>query len=230
MADKSSNSPTDNSTASSQNSQHPPSEKPWDARLAFRIIQPFKDTAVSPNMFTTLRLLVGLASAYCFAGGEYYNTAALLFALSHLLDHTDGELARLTGKTSPFGHYYDLASDALIMILLFVTIGVGLANNSTQPETLTPVFGHWSILMGIIAGSSIAIIFQCRNIIENYHGKVATKQANFWGFEVEDILYLLPLVTIFNGLPLFLLAATIGAPIGAILVWRQYQSNCLEYN
>ena len=35
-------------------------------------------------------------------------------------DHTDGELARIGGKTSRIGHLYDLASDAAVTILLFI--------------------------------------------------------------------------------------------------------------
>lgn len=188
-------------------------QKPWDAKLAYILIKPFKNTPVSPNYFTTLRLIVGLFSAYVFSKGNHPNVAALLFSLSHFLDHTDGELARLTGKTSRFGHYYDLACDALVMSLLFISIGFGL----------TDKLGQWSILMGCIAGISVAVIFQLRNIIENNLGKTATKQANFSGFEVEDVLYLLPVVTLLNGLPTFLTAAAIGAPIGAIIVWNQYK-------
>ena len=40
------------------------------------------------------------------------NLGALLLVLSNFLDHTDGELARISGKTSRVGHLYDLASDA----------------------------------------------------------------------------------------------------------------------
>lgn len=189
-------------------------QKPWDAKLAFALVKPFAATPVSPNAFTTLRLLVGLLSAYFFAQGQHANLAACLFSLSHFLDHTDGELARLTGKTSRFGHFYDLACDAIVMILLFLSIGIGLQDT----------FGAWSILMGAVAGISVAIIFQLRNIIESNLGKSATKQANFWGFEVEDILYLLPLVTLIQGLPTFLIAAAVGAPIGAIVVSLQYKN------
>ncbi len=189
-------------------------QKPWDAKLAFLLIKPFRNTSVSPNYFTTLRLIVGLFSAYIFSKGQHPNVAALFFALSHFLDHTDGELARLTGKTSRFGHYYDLACDAIVMILLFVSISLGLTNH----------FSQWSILMGCIAGISVSIIFQFRNIIENKLGKAATRQASFSGFEAEDILYLLPLVTLLNGLPVFLIAAAVGAPIGAIIVWNQYKN------
>ena len=55
------------------------------------------------------------------------NIAALLLILSNFLDHSDGELARMSGKTSRIGHLYDLASDAAVTILLFVAIGIGVA-------------------------------------------------------------------------------------------------------
>ena len=34
--------------------------------------------------------------------------------------------ARLTGNSSAFGHYFDLYSDALVNISLFVGLGIGL--------------------------------------------------------------------------------------------------------
>ena len=58
--------------------------------------------------------------------------------------------------------------------------------------------------------------------MENEYGKAATKQPQFSGFDAEDILYLLPLVTWANGLESFLLAAAIGAPIALSVVAGQY--------
>src|SRR5580698_9523180 len=103
--------------------------RPWDARLARRLVTPLKDTRVTPNYLTTLRLLIGLAAALAFLPGTYgwSNLAALLLVLSNFADHTDGELARLSGKTSRIGHMYDLASDALVTVLLFCCIGIGVA-------------------------------------------------------------------------------------------------------
>src|ERR1700712_3545792 len=75
--------------------------RPWDARLARRLVAPLKDTRVTPNHLTTGRLLVGIGAAFAFTPGTYgwSNIAALLLMLSNFLDHTDGELARLSGKT-----------------------------------------------------------------------------------------------------------------------------------
>src|ERR1700727_2643770 len=102
--------------------------RPWDARLARRMVAPLIDSWVTPNHLTTLRLGVGLAAAAAFTPGSYgwSNLAALLLVLSNFLDHTDGELVRMSGKTSRFGHLYDLACDAIVTILLFAAIGVGV--------------------------------------------------------------------------------------------------------
>lgn len=187
-------------------------QKPWDARLAHCVIKPFINTPITPNYFTTLRLVTGLLACWFFAQSDQPILAAWIFALSHFLDHTDGELARSANKGSRFGHLYDLASDAVIMVLLFVSIGYGL---QTQ-------FGGISLLAGLVAGVAISVIFQLRHVIEDRLGKSATAQAQFAGFEVEDIMYLLPLVAIFGGLGPFIFAAAIGAPIGAVIVIRQF--------
>src|SRR4029077_27521 len=103
--------------------------RPWDARLARRLVAPLVDSWVTPNHLTTLRLLVGLAAAAALIPGSYAwsNIAALLLVASNFLDHTDGELARLSGKSSRIGHIYDLASDAVVTILLFIAIGIGVS-------------------------------------------------------------------------------------------------------
>src|SRR5712672_4688300 len=95
-------------------------QPPWDARLARILVTPLKDSWVTPNHLTTVRLGVGLAASAAFLPGTYgwSNLAALLLVLSNFLDHTDGELARLSGKSSRIGHVYDLASDALVTVLL----------------------------------------------------------------------------------------------------------------
>ena len=186
-----------------------PAQRPWDARLARRLVLPLKDTWVTPNQLTTVRLLVGLAAAAAFIPGTFFwsNIGALLMVLSNFLDHTDGELARISGKTSRFGHLYDLASDAAVTILVFIAMGfgVGLAG------------------LGLLSGTAIALIFYFRLRIEEIAGKSGTRQAAIGGFETEDILYLAPLVTLCNGVPTFLMAAAACAPLYAIWVTIEYR-------
>ncbi|MEE2982968.1 MAG: CDP-alcohol phosphatidyltransferase family protein [Pseudomonadota bacterium] len=188
--------------------------KPWDARIASFIVTPFVDSRfVHPNHLTSLRLIVGFTGAVCFARGESPNLAALLIVVSNFLDHTDGELARLSGKTSRFGHYFDLASDALVTIGMFAGIGIGLAQST---------LGTKAIVMGAIAGVAVAVIFHLRNDMENHLGKIATRQPQWAGFEAEDVLYLMPAVTFSGSLEWFLYAAAVGAPVACVFVAAQY--------
>jgi archaetidylinositol phosphate synthase len=196
----------------------PAANRPWDARLARRLVAPLIHSWVTPNHLTTVRLVVGLAAAAAFIPGSYVwsNSAALLLILSNFLDHTDGELARMSGKTSRIGHLYDLASDAAVTILLFIAIGVGVAAKPGTDLGLPPA------VLGLVAGTAIALIFYLRMRIEELLGKAATQQASLGGFETEDVLYLLPLVTLSNALVPMLVAASICAPLYATWVVIDY--------
>jgi archaetidylinositol phosphate synthase len=191
---------------------------PWDARLARRLVSPLKDSWVTPNYLTSVRLLIGLAAAAAFLPGTYAwsNLGALLAVLSNFADHTDGELARLSGKTSRVGHLYDLASDACVTVALFLAMGLGVSAGNRLSSPVPPG------VLGAIAGIAIALIFFLRMRIEERAGKVATRQSSLRGFETEDILYLLPLVTLCNGVSTFILTASIGAPLFAAWVAVDY--------
>ncbi len=189
---------------------------PWDARLARRLVGPLSDSWVSPNHLTTVRLLVGLAAAAAFLPGTYgwSNAGALLLALSNFLDHCDGELARISGKSSRAGHLYDLVSDALVTVLVFVALGVGVG-------------GHLGLLLpppvlGCIAGCAIALIFYLRMQIEQRLGKAGTLQASLGGFETEDVLYLIPIATLCDRTASLLIAAGAVAPLYAAWVVFEY--------
>jgi archaetidylinositol phosphate synthase len=192
---------------------------PWDARLARRLVRPLRHTAVTPNHLTSVRLLFGIAAACAFARGGYgwMNGGALLLVISNFLDHTDGELARISGKSSRIGHWYDLISDVAVTVLLFTAIGIGVGTRTAS------VLGVSALALGVLAGSAVTLIFVLRMRIEELAGKGASRQATAGGFETEDVLYLLPLVTLCNATLAFLVAAAIGAPLFALWVVRDYR-------
>ena len=198
---------------------NPPAARPWDARLARWLVTPLIDSRVTPNHLTTLRLVVGLAAALAFTPGTYAgsNLAAVLLVVSNFLDHTDGELARLSGKSSRIGHLYDLASDAVVTILLFVAVGIGVGAKSTTHLEIPPV------LLGAVAGCAVSIIFFLRMRVEDVLGKTATRQGSLGGFETEDVLYLFPVATLFDVLLPLLLMAAVVAPLFAIWVAIDYR-------
>ncbi len=188
-------------------------EPPWDQQLARRLVAPLQQTAVTPNHITTLSLLTGLAAAGLFAaGGALAHLGAVMFVLALVLDHADGELARMTGRTSRFGHYYDLAADATVLTMVFMGIGLGLPSGALD---------GWAAELGVLAGVSIAIIISLRAEIERRLGKAATRQPNLLGFAVEDVLYLLVPITWVGALEPFIALAGVGAPLYALWVLWQ---------
>ena len=190
-------------------------DKPWDAQIAYKLIYPLRNTYVTPNYLTSLRLLFGIFAGIFFALGEYKysNIGAFCFVLSNFLDHADGELARLKNQISSKGHIYDLVSDALVNILLFLGMGIGLMQTN---------LGVYACIMGIISGTTVAAIFYMRNDIEKNIGKKNARQPHKSGVEAEDILYALPIITYFQLDYYFIFAASIGAPIFCIYVIKDY--------
>src|SRR6266446_6767873 len=64
-----------------------------------------KGTSITPNAVTFLWMICLLGAAAAFSLGKYIFLilGALLILLSYVLDCTDGELARLTSRTSKIG-------------------------------------------------------------------------------------------------------------------------------
>jgi phosphatidylglycerophosphate synthase len=64
----------------------------------------------------------GIAAAVELGRGSLL-AAALLVQLKTLLDNADGQLARLSGRTSAFGRYLDSEVDLLVNAALFTALG-----------------------------------------------------------------------------------------------------------
>jgi phosphatidylglycerophosphate synthase len=64
----------------------------------------------------------GIAGAVELGRGSFV-AAALLVQLKTLLDNADGQLARLTGRTSAFGRYLDSEVDLIVNAALFAALG-----------------------------------------------------------------------------------------------------------
>ncbi|MBF0354882.1 MAG: CDP-alcohol phosphatidyltransferase family protein [Alphaproteobacteria bacterium] len=192
------------------------SHNTWIHKVSRLGVRPLVNTAVTPNQITTLRLACGIASAALVASGEASLIAwgAGLFLVSMVLDRADGELARLSGKTSPWGHRYDLIADSLSNALIFVGLGIGLRDG---------FFGIWSIPMGFLAGAAVASILWLVMRAEALQGARAAEISGSGGFDPDDGMLAIP-VLIWLGLSQVLLAlAAIGAPAFAIFFFLKFR-------
>lgn len=95
--------------------------------VSTRISRVLAYTSVTPNQFTIITGLVGLATGVFAAMGGYWNflIAGALFHLTSVLDGVDGELARLKFKSSPFGQWLDTLVDNLSYVAGLAGIIIG---------------------------------------------------------------------------------------------------------
>jgi phosphatidylglycerophosphate synthase len=77
---------------------------------------------VPPPVVVVAAGATGIAAAVELGRGSLV-AAALLVQLKTLLDNADGQLARLTGRTSAFGRYLDSEVDLLANAALFTGLG-----------------------------------------------------------------------------------------------------------
>ncbi len=182
---------------------------PYDQRLAALMVRPLARTPVTPNQITAVTLLLALGAAYLFAQGDgrAADWGAGLFVLARFLDHFDGELARLTGKKSRLGYYFDYIAGALSYTALFVGIAIGLA---------TGPLGGWALAFGA-AGAGSAIISLFINLEIDKQMDLADGEATgypgFAGFELEDGIYLIAPITWLGWLSPFFVLCAIGAVV-----------------
>lgn len=193
------------------------SHNTWIHRAARLAVRPLATTRIAPNHVTTLRLVTGFAAAGVLAHGDdaWRHWGAGIFLFSMFLDRADGELARLSGKTSPRGHTYDLVSDSASNALAFLGLGVGLRDG---------MFGAWASPMGFAAGAAIAAILLLVVRLENLHGARAGELGGLGGFDPDDAMLILPLAVWLGGADWLLLAAAVGAPGFALLMLAKFRS------
>ena len=162
------------------------SHNTWVHRMVRPAVRPLVRTPVTPSQLTWLRLLTGLCAAIAFSQGEdsWRNVGTAIFLVSFLLDRADGELARLSGKESAFGHKLDLMSDALCNGLVFVGLGLGLRDG---------YFGLWAVGMGAVAGLAVALILLMVVRVEDTGGERAAELQSAAGFDPDDGILLVPI-------------------------------------
>lgn len=193
------------------------SHNTWIHRVArVTVVKPLVHTAVTPNQVTTARLLTGIAAAVVIGAGSplWQHVGAAVFVLSVVLDRADGDLARLTGRTSASGHRYDMIADAVSNALVLIGLGIGLRDGG---------FGLLSVPMGLMAGVSVAAILWLVMRIEELEGARAAELPSVAGFDVDDAVLLIPVFIWLGQAEGLLAAAFFIAPLVAVLFFAMYR-------
>jgi CDP-diacylglycerol--glycerol-3-phosphate 3-phosphatidyltransferase len=97
----------------------------WIKHGYLRLADPIADWAVrrgiSPNEITSLGTFCAVAAGTAFAMG-HIRTGGWMLGLTAVFDVLDGEVARRSGKATPFGAFYDSTLDRISEITVFIGI------------------------------------------------------------------------------------------------------------
>lgn len=96
--------------------------RPLSTRLTFLLAR----FQLHPNLITTLAFLLTIMGAW-YAGSGIYSQiviGALIFQIASILDGCDGELARLTFRTSRFGNWYEQVASHMRYVIFFGALGI----------------------------------------------------------------------------------------------------------
>lgn len=140
-------------------------------KLCFYLAYVFNWFDLHPNTLTIWSMILGGGSAYFFASGSFYyqgwtgfiyNIIAIaLLYVADVLDNTDGQLARLSGKTSKIGRILDGMAGFVWFVPIYLALAwrmyqqhdtefswLGIENN----ETTSLIYGIIVLVMVFYAG------------------------------------------------------------------------------
>jgi phosphatidylglycerophosphate synthase len=113
---------------------------------------------IAPNAVTWLSVALVLLATWEFAEGRF-GTGLLLAWLMTFLDTVDGKLARVTVRSSTFGHFLDHGLDVVHPPFWYLAWGLGLAASATPLPAAVFFAAFATILVGYVAGRLLEAAF-----------------------------------------------------------------------
>ncbi|RZK01162.1 MAG: CDP-alcohol phosphatidyltransferase family protein [Novosphingobium sp.] len=133
--------------------------------LAWQLAKRLAHTPLTPNMVSVIGALCVIGAAVAYAQPGWPGPALLGLVLHmtwHVVDGADGDLARITGKSSPTGELVDGLCDYLSHIVLYFVLG----------WLLDQQMGWTAWLFMVPAGLS--------HIVQSNHVEVQRRQYQWW--------------------------------------------------
>lgn len=99
--------------------------------IGYRWARFFHRLGIAPNTVTVISIFVGIsAGVFLYFENIWYNMAGmLLLVCAHLLDCTDGQLARMTGAFSRLGRILDRFSGCAWSVSVYIVLCLRLMNS-----------------------------------------------------------------------------------------------------
>lgn len=175
---------------------------PWSQYLAFWA----STRSITPNQITGLSFVLAVLSAGCFALSDFWMNicGAVLVQLAFGADCVDGQLARLTGKFTQIGSWFDWVSDRVKEVIIVGGLAIGASDNVASWKLGCAVLGIY------VLRSQINQSFESHRERPDSQGKVESLKPlgfisfnrrikNFITFPYGDRMGLISIVVIIGG-------------------------------
>ena len=170
----------------------------------------FVQLKISPNQVTIFHNIMEFFALFLFLTGDYnlYYFAIILLVFGGILDNVDGEIARVTGKTSIKGEYLDLIGHRIIHPLFFLLLSMGLFNNNpNQLYLFAGIFAALGFTISEIASNVYKSVLYDKGEKNNIKSKIKEKHKilslRWWEYTLFcfDHIKLLLVITIYFNVP-----------------------------
>src|ERR1043165_8849190 len=104
-------------------------------RVIDAMVRGLARSRINPNVLTFLGLLMNIGCGVLFGYGMFFK-AGLLMILANIFDMFDGQVARLRGRVTRFGAFFDSVIDRYSDVIVFVGIMVFYARSTERHSTL----------------------------------------------------------------------------------------------
>jgi phosphatidylglycerophosphate synthase len=179
-------------------------DRAFHRRLSLPITRIAITLGITPNAMTIASMAVGVAAAFTLAAGTPTSgiAAFVLYAAAVVLDHSDGEVARLTVAESRLGEWLDLSVDTVV----HTAIVLGMAAASER------VTGTGTIAGLVAAAGVIVTAWFVKTTVTGQDpvGIVFRVLGNRDGFYALLLLFVAALVYRPNALPAIVTLAAAG--------------------
>jgi CDP-diacylglycerol--glycerol-3-phosphate 3-phosphatidyltransferase len=124
-------------------------------RIIDAIVRPMARSRINPNVLTFFGLLINIGCGVLYGYGKFF-TAGLLLIFAALFDVFDGQVARLRGRVTRFGAFFDSVLDRYSDIVVYVGIMVFYAGNHESHSTLLVALTGLALVGSVLVSYSRA--------------------------------------------------------------------------
>jgi len=124
-------------------------------RILDWIVRGVARSRINPNALTFIGLLINILCAILFGYGRFF-AAGLLMIFANLFDMLDGQVARLRGRVTQFGAFFDSVIDRYSDIVVYLGIMIFYARDTLRHSTVLVVVTGLALVGSVMVSYSRA--------------------------------------------------------------------------